>query len=207
MRLLFGAFPVAFLLFFGCSERVPEPLADKKEPAPLADTQSPKAPKKRCIHPTEKEPKRKLESKGPDPRCPPDDLDKPPKLATGKAVFPEAGDTAITIELARTNSERMRGLMYRKSLEDDRGMLFTFEKPSIQRFWMHNTCLPLDMLFIDEEGFVVGIEENTTTMSEATFSVPCPSSYVLEVNAGFCRKHGIRAGQKVVLSGLDAQSP
>lgn len=191
-----------FLVLTACSERVPEPQADRKEPAKASEDRSKQAPPKRCIHPTPAEPKRKLESKGPDPRCPKDDLDKPPQLATTKVVFPEAGDTTVTVEIARTNSEHARGLMYRKSLAEDHGMIFVFDKPSIQRFWMHNTCLPLDMLFVDEEGFVVGIEENTTTMSDATFSVPCASTYVIEVNAGFCRQHRIRAGQKVVLSGL-----
>jgi hypothetical protein len=67
---------------------------------------------------------------------------------------------------------------------------------------MHNTCIPLDMLFIDDDGLIVGIEENTPTMSDDTFSVGCSSKYVLELNAGWCRRHGVVAGQKVRFDGL-----
>jgi len=181
-----------------CSERVEEPPPVKKEGTNAA------APsvKKRCIHPTEAEPKRAVAQPSPDPKCPVEEGPSPKSLPAGKVVFPEAKDTTVTVEIARTNETRMRGLMYRKSLPEDQGMIFVFDTPGKHKFWMRNTCIPLDMLFVDDEGFVVGIEENTTTMSDTTFSVPCASTYVVEVNAGFCRRHGIRAGQKIVLSGI-----
>lgn len=191
------------LVSFACEPRIEEPPPPEKKPPREAPVEvASAAPKKRCIHPTEAEPKRKLARKGPDPSCPKDDLEAPPLLATGKIVFPEASGATVTVEVARRNHERMRGLMYRKDMAEDHGMIFVFDKPEVHTFWMRNTCLPLDMLFVDEEGFVVGIEENTTTMSDSKFSVPCASSYVIEVNAGFCRRHGIRAGQKVELSGI-----
>jgi hypothetical protein len=81
-------------------------------------------------------------------------------------------------------------------------MLFDLGVRDDHKFWMHNTCIPLDMLFIDDDGLIVGIEENTPTMSDDTFAVGCPSRYVLELNAGWTRKHGVVAGQKVKLEGL-----
>jgi uncharacterized membrane protein (UPF0127 family) len=87
-------------------------------------------------------------------------------------------------------------------MPEDRGMIFTFEERQNHRFWMHNTCIPLDMLFIDGDGTIVGIEENTSTMDDSTFEVGCPSNYVLELNAGWTRKHGVKAGQKVKLEGI-----
>jgi uncharacterized membrane protein (UPF0127 family) len=89
--------------------------------------------------------------------------------------------------------------MYRREMAADEGMLFVFERPERHSFWMHNTCLPLDMLFIDEDGTVVGIEENTPTMNDSTFGVPCPSKYVLEVNAGWTRRHGVVAGARAII--------
>ena len=76
-------------------------------------------------------------------------------------------------------------------------MIFVFEEPTNHSFWMHNTCIPLDMLYIDDDGTIVGIEENTPTMDDSTFAVGCPARYVLEVNAGWTRKRGVAAGQRV----------
>ena len=92
--------------------------------------------------------------------------------------------------------------MYRTKMGEDRGMIFTFGEKDDHTFWMHNTCISLDMLFIDDDGLIVGIEESTPTMSDDTFSVGCPSKYVLELNAGWTRAHGVTAGQKVKLEGI-----
>ena len=81
-------------------------------------------------------------------------------------------------------------------------MIFLFEERENHTFWMHNTCIPLDMLFLDDDGTIVGIQENTPTMNDSTFDVGCPSRNVLEVNAGFTRKYGIKAGQRVELRGI-----
>src|SRR5262249_39996520 len=103
----------------------------------------------------------------------------------------------IEVEVAESEHDRQRGLMFRTQMADDHGMIFVFGEKTDHSFWMHNTCIPLDMLYIDEDGLIVGIEENTPTLSDDTFSVGCESKYVLEVNAGYCRAHGIKAGQWV----------
>lgn len=123
-------------------------------------------------------------------------------LRTGKVTFTGAKDAAVTVEIAEDDRARQRGLMYRRSMPDDRGMIFWFEQKDNHAFWMHNTCIPLDMLYIDDDGLIVGIEENTPTMSDDTFEVGCGSRYVLEVNAGFCRARGIRAGQRLKIEGI-----
>jgi uncharacterized protein len=181
------------LLALAC-ERIEEPPPPRKEPG--------KRPPERCIHPTAETPKRYLAQPGPDPSCPADDQPDAPKLRAGKVIFTEANGAAVTVEIAEKNDERNRGLMFRKSLPEDHGMIFVFPRSDVHRFWMRNTCLPLDMVFVDGDGYVVGIEENTTTMSDAQFYVPCPSRYVVEVNAGYCRRHGVRAGQRVKLEGI-----
>ncbi|AKT40904.1 DUF192 domain-containing protein [Chondromyces crocatus] len=153
-----------------------------------------------CIKPTPEAPSRPLKE-GPDPRCPVDprgNFD----LRNGKVIFTEVTAPDVSVEIAETDPQRMRGLMYRKSMPENQGMIFVFQGSENHTFWMRNTCIQLDMLFIDANGTIVGIEENTTTMTDRTFQVGCPSTYVLELNAGWTRKHGIKAGQKVQLEGI-----
>jgi uncharacterized membrane protein (UPF0127 family) len=103
---------------------------------------------------------------------------------------------AVSAEVADDADARERGLMYRTHLDDDRGMLFSFDEPAVRWFWMKNTCIPLDLLFIAEDGFVVGVVENAAPLDLSDVGVPCPSVHVLEVNAGWARRHGIRAGMR-----------
>ncbi len=104
-------------------------------------------------------------------------------------------------ELAQSEADTTRGLMYRRHLPSERGMLFQMREREVHAFWMHNTCIPLDMLFLDDDGLIVGIAENVPTLNEEPRSVGCPSSWVLEMNAGWCRRRGVTAGQRVVLPG------
>lgn len=85
--------------------------------------------------------------------------------------------------------------MYRTTMDQDQGMLFEFPDERRRAFWMKNTCIPLDMLFVDRGGTIVGILENVPTLNLASRGVPCPAAYVLEVNAGWTREHGVFAGQ------------
>ena len=127
--------------------------------------------------------------------CPADPTG-PPELDWGAISFVEApGSPRIRIELAATDPTRARGLMYRTALEQDQGMLFVFPDQEKRSFWMKNTCIPLDMLFVDQGGTIVGILENVPTLNLRSRGVPCPAAYVLEVNAGWTRDHGVFAGQ------------
>jgi hypothetical protein len=113
--------------------------------------------------------------------------------------FPEAGGAGIDAEVVRTSHDMQRGLMYRTSLPEGRGMLFDLRTHEDHQFWMHNTCIPLDLLYVEDDGFIVGIVENAPTLNDEARGVGCPSVYVLEVNAGWTRRHGVRAGQRLTL--------
>lgn len=108
----------------------------------------------------------------------------------------------VRVELARTPAERQRGLMYRKELGRSAGMLFLFEAPQQLTFWMRNTYVPLDMIFIEPTMRILGIVENAEPLTETSRSVPGLSQYVLEVNAGFSREHGLGPGTKVRFEGV-----
>ncbi len=104
---------------------------------------------------------------------------------------------AVDVELARTDPERRKGLMDRPSLPEGTGMLFLFDQSAVQSFWMKNTLIPLDMLFIGEDGRIVGIVESAEPRTLTERTVGKPSRYVLEVNGGWSRAHGVRAGDQV----------
>ncbi len=112
-------------------------------------------------------------------------------------TLPDSGAQSVRAEVAKSLHDSERGLMYRRAMPEDHGMLFVMPTRSEHEFWMHNTCIPLDLLFVDDDGFVVGIVENAPTLNDLPRSVGCPSRYVLEVNAGWCRRHGVKAGQHV----------
>lgn len=130
----------------------------------------------------------------------PKDPDPPTAPVTRPIEFPEA-KTRVDAEIARTEHEVTRGLMYRTSMPADRGMLFRMPRREEQIFWMRNTCISLDMMFLDDDGTIVGILENVPTLNEEQRTVHKPSRYVLEVNGGFCKAHGIKTGMKAKLPG------
>ena len=103
----------------------------------------------------------------------------------------------FAVELADEPRERSKGLMYRRSLDPDQGMLFDFGDPQPITMWMKNTYIPLDMLFIDETGTITGIAKRTTPLSERTIASDGPARYVLEINGGRADALGIRAGDTV----------
>jgi len=112
----------------------------------------------------------------------------------------------VRVEVARTEAERTRGLMYRNHLEPDAGMLFLFPQPATLVFWMKNTLIPLDMLFLDRERRVVGIVENATPETETPRRVNGDSQFVLEVGGGLTRQWGVTAGSMVEFRGLPADA-
>ncbi len=173
---------------------VPTSFGDKRHSAKSSD----KRQRDRCMVPMSEKPPPKPEVAT---QCPRDPLFGGLTLKTGKLTFSDArGAPTIDVELALSPQERQRGLMYRTQMPDGAGMLFDFPGPArIQSFWMRNTCIPLDMLFITDDGFIAGVKENVPTLNDRSRSIPCPVRYVLEVNAGWTRAHGVRPGQFVTL--------
>jgi uncharacterized membrane protein (UPF0127 family) len=103
----------------------------------------------------------------------------------------------LSVEVARTNEQRERGLMFRRYMPADRGMLFDFGHEQNVMMWMKNTYIPLDMIFLSRQGVVVHIEADTEPMSEDILASDKPAFAVLEVNAGYCRKIGLKPGDRV----------
>jgi len=104
----------------------------------------------------------------------------------------------IDIELALDDAEREQGLMYRKSMDDNKGMLFIFDTDELQSFWMKNTIMPLDIMFVNSDFKIVKIHKNTTPFSENSLPSDKPSKYVVEVAAGFSDRFGIKEGDKIL---------
>ncbi|HHM21475.1 MAG TPA: DUF192 domain-containing protein [Bacteroidetes bacterium] len=110
---------------------------------------------------------------------------------TGKVI------RRIDIEKAENDQERTIGMMFRKSMPDTRGMLFLFDRPAPQSFWMKNTLIPLDIIFIDENKKITTIHPYATPRSESPLPSNGDAQYVLEVRGGFCNDYGINIGDIV----------
>ena len=104
----------------------------------------------------------------------------------------------VSVETVRTQSQRQLGLMYRRQLARDSGMLFFFDREQKQAFTMKNTYIPLDMIFIGRDRRIVGWVENAKPLTDGPYEVDAASQYVLEVNGLFCREQGIAVGNKVL---------
>lgn len=129
--------------------------------------------------------------------CPPDPAPGT-RLPEVEIVFVDApGQPRVLAEHAVTQAQKSRGLMYRTQLGEDAGMLFSWPDEAPRSFWMKNTCLPLDMMFIDSNGFIVSALEQVPTMNEIARQSICWASRVLEVNAGWIRAHAVEPGQRV----------
>jgi uncharacterized membrane protein (UPF0127 family) len=112
-------------------------------------------------------------------------------------IVTRSGVHAFAVELATNAAERAVGLMYRKELPEGRGMLFDFHDEQPVQFWMHNTYIPLDMIFITGDGRVVRVVENAKPLSDDLIPSGRPVRAVLEVIGGSARKLGIAAGDRV----------
>jgi uncharacterized membrane protein (UPF0127 family) len=110
-----------------------------------------------------------------------------------------SGDTLSTVEVAIADeeSERNQGLMDVRDLPKTKGMLFIFEENEPRSFWMANTPLALDIIFVNEEQEIVRIHHSTKPFSEKNFDSEKPAKYVIETNAGYCISHDIQEGMKV----------
>ncbi|MDQ1186135.1 DUF192 domain-containing protein [Agrobacterium larrymoorei] len=113
-------------------------------------------------------------------------------------IISTAGKTqTFTVEVANSDSQRQQGLMFRKSMSDDHGMLFDFKEDRDVMMWMKNTFIPLDMLFISKAGKITHIHTNAVPHSEDIISSNGPVRYVLELNGGAAKKLGITVGDTV----------
>lgn len=119
------------------------------------------------------------------------------KDGTLKFEFRNKKSKTITIEIADDDAERTQGLMYRKSMPDSCGMLFIFDAMQPLSFWMKNTRIPLDIIYIDKDYRIISIAENTEPFSEVSIPSGKDAMYVVEVNAGFCKKNNIATGTKI----------
>jgi len=112
---------------------------------------------------------------------------------------------AFNVEIADSPAKRELGLQYRRDLASDHGMIFLFPAQSEQTFWMKNTPIPLDMIFISRELKIVGIVEQATPFSLDPRSVGAPSQYVLEINGGLAKRNRIRRGDSVSFEGIPSR--
>ena len=121
-----------------------------------------------------------------------------PRTALPEATLPDG--TVLTLELALTDEERARGMMFRPSLPSDRGMLFVFPDTRRRSFWMKDTLIPLDIVYLDPAGHVVSVSADAAPCYEE----PCPNylssgpaAAVLELNAGAAASHGVVEGVRL----------
>ena len=122
----------------------------------------------------------------------------PPARPVPRVIVETAsGRHAVSVEVVRSDADRARGLMNRTKLDPEAGMLFVFEASDDHSFWMKNTFLPLDMIFVDEQGRVAGVLERVPPLTTEPRTIGRPSRYVLEVNGGWAAAHGVRRGDPV----------
>lgn len=202
---------IARITFVGTLGLVALPACSRTPPEPTPTTSAQTAPKgasagegtaepssDRCIAKLEKTPP-VIPPPADSSRCP---IDPEPNrtMPSAEVSFPDTPSTPrIDVEVAKSPHDVERGLMYRRSMGDDHGMLFRLDGRRDHTFWMHNTCIALDMLFVDDDGVIVGIVEGAAPLTESTRSVGCPSVFVLEVNGGWARKRGVAPGQKITI--------
>jgi uncharacterized protein len=107
------------------------------------------------------------------------------------------GPQKFTIELALTPAQMEQGLMFRRSLAPNAGMLFDFKTPTNVTMWMKNTVLPLDMLFLDAQGRIIDVHERAVPYSTDVIAAKAPARYVIELNGGTAERLGIKPGDQV----------
>jgi uncharacterized membrane protein (UPF0127 family) len=113
------------------------------------------------------------------------------------------GPWVVQVELARTDAQRTRGLMFRQDLPRDHGMLFLFDETAEHPFWMRNTLIPLDLIYLGDDRGVVGVVPNAEPRTEVPRTVGKPSRYVVEVGGGEAAAHAVGPGTRAVFLGVD----
>jgi uncharacterized membrane protein (UPF0127 family) len=131
-------------------------------------------------------------------------IPEPPFKQEGSLTFLDsAGKKEIkkmTIEIADNPAERQQGLMYRRGMDDEKAMLFIFQQEDMQGFWMKNTLIPLDIMFVGKDKRIINIHKNTTPLSEKDLPSTKPALYVVEVRGGFTDQYNIKPGDKIEFS-------
>lgn len=132
-----------------------------------------------------------------------------PKLPRGRVTLVDAfgGKHLVDVEVAWNRDQRTRGLMWRTELAEGTGMLFVFQKDSFLSFWMKNTLIPLDMIFIRSDLTIVGIVAKAEPKTLSARAPDEESMYVLEVPSGWSEKIGLKRGLKVKIDGIQGISP
>ncbi|MFN3872576.1 MAG: DUF192 domain-containing protein [Ignavibacterium sp.] len=123
----------------------------------------------------------------------------------GELIFSDSLGNAkakIDLEIADDEYQRQLGLMNRKEMTENQGMLFIFPRQDYLSFWMRNTFLSLDMIFVDESKTIVTIHKNTRILSDTSYPSTKPAKYVVEVLAGFTDKYNIQVGDKIDWMGM-----
>jgi uncharacterized membrane protein (UPF0127 family) len=128
--------------------------------------------------------------------------------AAARAQMPEIPLTVaghkLTVEVADSDATRMQGLMHRRILPENRGMLFVFREVTYHAMWMMNTYIPLSVAFLDERGVIINIADMQPQTSD-THAAEKPAKYALEVNQGWFAKRGIKPGARI--EGLERAPP
>ena len=117
------------------------------------------------------------------------------------------GKTEISTEIALTLAQQELGLMFRTSIGDNEGMLFIYNKPQAITMWMHNTYLPLDMVFLNRDGTVSHIKADAQPLSDNIISSGGAASAVLELKAGTAQRIGLRTGDRIETPSFQASAP
>ena len=118
-------------------------------------------------------------------------------LDSTKSVIKE-----IQIEIADNDFEQQTGLMYRKQMDNNNGMLFVFDKSEIKSFYMKNTYISLDIIYIDANSTIINIVKKAEPLNETSLYSDAPAKYVLEINAGLSEKWGLKKGNKISFTKL-----
>ena len=113
----------------------------------------------------------------------------------------------IDLEIADNDYERQLGLMNRKEMKENEGMLFIFPMQQLQSFWMRNTLISLDIMFVNDQKKIVTIHKETKILSDTSYPSTQPSVYVVEVLAGFTDRHNIQVGDKINWMGTNLGNP
>lgn len=122
-----------------------------------------------------------------------------PPVAVGRSAVLQVAGRSVQVELALDDYARSRGLMHRTRLEPDAGMLFVFPDEQPRTFWMHDTLIPLDIVFLESSGRVINVAHGEPGVERPGYHSARPARMVLELNGGWCETHGLRPGDELAV--------